>query len=421
MTHTTAQPCGEFVPSPRLLLGPGPSLVHPRVLRAMAAPLLGHLDPAFLQLMNEIQAMLRLVFRTGNRFTIALSGTGSAGMEALLVNLVEPGDAVIVGVNGVFGSRMAAVVERCGGTPIPIEAPWGRIIEPDDVKAALARSGPVKAVALVHAETSTGAWQPLEPIGALCREYGALFIVDAVTSLAGLPLEVDAWGIDACYSGTQKCLSCPPGLAPLTLNERALAAIRKRTTACRSWYLDLSLIADYWEEGSRAYHHTAPISMLYGLREALRLVEEEGLEARFARHRLHSQALGAGLEVLGLRPFAQEGHRLPSLTCVTLPAGLDDASVRTALLQRFQIEIGGGLGPLRGRVWRIGLMGESAQRSHVLTLLAALEDLALDQGWLPQPGTALAAAARTYAGGGEPAASPPPSPRTSGGREKARA
>lgn len=419
MTHTSAQPCGEFIPSPRLLLSPGPSLVHPRVLRAMAAPLLGHLDPAFLELMNDIQAMLRLVFRTGNRFTIALSGTGSAGMEALLVNLVEPGDAVIVGVNGVFGSRMATVVERCGGTPIRIEAPWGRIIEPDDVKAALARSGPVKAVALVHAETSTGAWQPLEPIGALCREYGALFIVDAVTSLAGLPIEVDAWGIDACYSGTQKCLSCPPGLAPLTLNERALAAIRKRATACRSWYLDLSLIADYWEEGSRAYHHTAPISMLYGLREALRLVEEEGLEARFARHRLHSQALGAGLEALGLRPFAQEGHRLPSLTCVTLPAGLDDVAVRTALLQRFQIEIGGGLGPLRGLVWRIGLMGESAQRSHVLTLLAALEDLALEQGWLAQPGTALAAAARTYAGGGEPAASPPPSPRTSGGREKA--
>ncbi|MDE3225986.1 MAG: alanine--glyoxylate aminotransferase family protein [Nitrospirota bacterium] len=403
------------MPSPRLLLGPGPSLVHPRVLRAMAAPLLGHLDPAFLQLMNEIQTMLRSVFRTDNRFTIALSGTGSAGMEALLVNLVEPGDAVIVGVNGVFGSRMATVVERCGGTPIRLEAPWGRIIEPDDVKAALARSGPVKAVALVHAETSTGAWQPLEPIGALCREYGALFIVDAVTSLAGLPLKVDAWGIDACYSGTQKCLSCPPGLAPLTLNERALAAIRRRATACRSWYLDLSLIADYWEEGTRAYHHTAPISMLYGLREALRLVAEEGLEARFARHRLHSQALVAGLEALGLRPFAQEGHRLPSLTCATLPAGLDDAAVRTALLQRFQIEIGGGLGPLRGRVWRIGLMGESAQRSHVLTLLAALEELALEQGGPAQPGTALAAAARVYAGCGEPAAST----RTSGEREKA--
>ncbi|MDE3036720.1 MAG: alanine--glyoxylate aminotransferase family protein, partial [Nitrospirota bacterium] len=367
----------------------------------------------FLQLMNEIQTMLRSVFRTDNRFTIALSGTGSAGMEALLVNLVEPGDAVIVGVNGVFGSRMATVVERCGGTPIRLEAPWGRIIEPDDVKAALARSGPVKAVALVHAETSTGAWQPLEPIGALCREYGALFIVDAVTSLAGLPLKVDAWGIDACYSGTQKCLSCPPGLAPLTLNERALAAIRRRATACRSWYLDLSLIADYWEEGTRAYHHTAPISMLYGLREALRLVAEEGLEARFARHRLHSQALGAGLEALGLRPFAQEGHRLPSLTCATLPAGLDDAAVRTALLQRFQIEIGGGLGPLRGRVWRIGLMGESAQRSHVLTLLAALEELALEQGGPAQPGTALAAAARVYAGCGEPA----PSTRTSGERE----
>lgn len=410
---------GEFIPSPRLLLGPGPSLVHPRVLQSMGMPLLGHLDPEFLRLMNEIQAMLRRAFRTENRFTIALSGTGSAGMEALLVNLVEPGDAVLVGVNGLFGSRMATVVERCGGRPIRVEAPWGRIIEPDDIRLALARSGPVKAVALVHAETSTGARQPLESIGALCREYDTLFIVDAVTSLAGLPLEVDAWGIDACYSGTQKCLSCPPGLAPLTLSGRALASIRCRKTPCQSWYLDLKLVADYWEEGTRAYHHTAPISMLYGLREALRLVEEEGLEPRFARHRLQSEALGAGLEALGLSPFAQEGYRLPSLACVTLPARIDDAAVRTSLLRRFQIEIGGGLGPLRGQVWRIGLMGESARQSHVLTLLNALEALGLEQGWLAQPGAALAAAARVYAGQGEPAASPQPSVRTSGEREKA--
>ncbi len=419
VTRATSSACGEFIPPPRLLLGPGPSLVHPRVLQAMGAPLLGHLDPEFLRLMNEIQAMLRRCFRTENRFTIALSGTGSAGMEALLVNLVEPEDAVIVGVNGVFGSRMAAVVERCGGRPITVEAPWGRIIEPDDIRLALARSGPVKAVALVHAETSTGARQPLESIGALCREAGALFIVDAVTSLAGLPLEVDAWGIDACYSGTQKCLSCPPGLSPLTLNDRALAAMRRRKTPCQSWYLDLSLVADYWEEGKRAYHHTAPISMLYGLREALRLVEEEGLEPRFARHRLQSEALTAGLATLGLSPFAQEGYRLPSLACVTLPAGIDDAAVRASLLRRFQIEIGGGLGPLRGQVWRIGLMGESARRSHVLTLLGALEELGLEQGRPAQPGAALAAAARVYAGQGEPAASPQPSARMSSEREKA--
>lgn len=419
MTLSTSPACSGFIPPPRLLLGPGPSLVHPRVLQAMGMPLLGHLDPDFLRLMNETQAMLRRVFRTANRFTIALSGTGSAGMEALLVNLVEPGDAVIVGVNGVFGSRMVAVVERCGGRPITIAVPWGRIVEPDEVRQALARSGPVKAVALVHAETSTGARQPLEPIGALCREYDALFLVDAVTSLAGLPLEVDAWGIDACYSGTQKCLSCPPGLAPLTLNERALTAIRRRTTPCRSWYLDLALIADYWEEGTRAYHHTAPISMLYALREALRLVEEEGLEARFARHRLQSEALTAGLETLGMSPFAQEGYRLPSLACVRLPALADEAAVRAELLRRFHIEIGGGLGPIRGQVWRIGLMGESAQRTHVLTLLNALEELGLERGWLARPGTALAAAARVYAGQGAPAASPPPSARTSVTREKA--
>ncbi|MFM8550973.1 MAG: pyridoxal-phosphate-dependent aminotransferase family protein [Nitrospiraceae bacterium] len=407
-----------FTPSPRLLLGPGPSLVHPRVLHAMGAPLIGHLDPEFLQLMNDIQARLRRCFRTGNRLTIALSGTGSAGMEAILVNLVEPGDKVIVGVNGVFGARMATVVERCGGLPVRIEAPWGRIIEPEAVRQALALSGPVKAVALVHAETSTGAWQPLEEVGALCRESGALFVVDAVTSLGGLPLDVDAWHIDACYSGTQKCLSCPPGLAPLTLNDRAMAAIRRRATPGRSWYLDLALIADYWKEGTRAYHHTAPISMLYGLREALRLVDEEGLETRFARHRLHSEALTAGLQALGMTPFAQEGHRLPSLTCVLLPTAMDEAAVRSELLRRFQIDIGGGLGELRGKVWRIGLMGESAAEPHVRTLLGALETLGLEQGWFAQPGAALAAAARVYAQPNAPAASPS-STRTSETREKA--
>jgi alanine-glyoxylate transaminase/serine-glyoxylate transaminase/serine-pyruvate transaminase len=241
----TSEPIGEFVPPPRLLLGPGPSMVHPRVLRAMSAPLLGHLDPAFLALMNDVQRLLRHVFRTANPFTIAVSGTGSAGMEAAFVNLVEPGETVVVGVNGVFGARMATMVERAGGKALRIETPWGRIIEPEDVRAALARSEPVKAVALVHAETSTGVWQPLEEIGRLCREYDALFIVDAVTSLGGVPLEVDAWNIDLCYSGTQKCLSCPPGLAPLTASERALNAIRRRRTPCRSWYLDLALVAEY--------------------------------------------------------------------------------------------------------------------------------------------------------------------------------
>ncbi len=391
---------GEFVPPPRLLLGPGPSLVHSRVLRAMAVPLLGHLDPAFLRLMDDVQQLLRRFFKTGNPFTIALSGTGSAGMEAALANIVEPGDPVLVGINGVFGGRMATIVERCGGKPIRVEAPWGRIVEPAIVKDTLRRTGPVKAVALVHAETSTGVEQPLEEIGRLCREQGALFLVDAVTSLGGLPLEVDRWGIDVCYSGTQKCLSCPPGLAPVTLSSRALASIKARKAPCQSWYLDLSLVADYWAEAKRAYHHTAPISMLYGLREALRLIDEEGLAARFARHRTNSTALMAGLDALGLDPFAEAGHRLPSLNAVALPSHVEDAPVRSELLQRYGIEIGGGLGALQGKIWRIGLMGESSRKSHVLTLLSALEEIFLRRQWCSRPGAALEAAARVYAAEG---------------------
>lgn len=386
----------EFLPPRRLLLGPGPSTVHPRVLRAMSTPLLGHLDPAFLAVMNDIQTLLRQVFATTNRFTIAISGTGSAGMEASIVNLVEPGDAVIVGVNGVFGTRLATIVERCGGKAIRVEAPWGHIIEPETIEAALKRSGPVKAVALVHAETSTGAWQPIEPVGRLCRTHNTLFIVDAVTSLGGVPVEVDRWGIDVCYSGTQKCLSCPPGLAPFTLSDRALSTIKNRRTSCQSWYLDMALIADYWTEHNRAYHHTAPISMLYALREALRLVEEEGLPARYTRHQLNSNALVAGLMALGLTPLPPAGHRLPMLTCVTVPAHIDEAAVRAQLLETFGIEIGGGLGPLKGNVWRVGLMGESCTEANVLTLLNALEEIGIRSGWISSPGVALQAAARTY-------------------------
>ncbi len=293
----------EFCAPRRLLLGPGPSNVHPRVLQAMATSLVGHLDQAFLAVMNDVQTRLRRLFSTANRLTIAVSGTGSAGMEAAVVNIVEPGDAVIVGVNGVFGTRLATIVERCGGKAIRIEVPWGQIIEPDMIEEKLRRSGPVKAVALVHAETSTGAWQPIEPMSAMCRAHDALLIVDAVTSLGGLSVEVDRWGIDVCYSATQKCLSCPPGLAPLTVNDRALSVVRSRRTPCQSWYFDLSLIADYWTEHNRAYHHTAPISMLYALRESLRIIAEEGLPARFARHHLNSQALMAGLLALGFDPL----------------------------------------------------------------------------------------------------------------------
>lgn len=389
-------PYHAFVPPHRLLMGPGPSLVHPRVLHALSLPLLGHLDPVFLGLMNEIQTLLRLTFQTQNELTIALSGTGSAGMEAVIANLIEPGDRAIVGVNGVFGSRLATMVERSGGTALRIEAPWGTTIPLDVVQDLLSRSAPVKAVVLVHAETSTGAWQPLQEVGTLCRNYDALFVVDAVTSLGGVPVEVDAWGIDACYSGTQKCLSCPPGLAPLTVSTRALNAIRQRRTPCHSWYLDLALIAEYWADQARAYHHTAPISMLYGLHEALRIVHEEGLATRMARHQLNSDALMAGLQTLDLQPLPPAGHRLPMLNCVTLPDRIDDATARMELLRDYGIEIGGGLGPLRGQVWRIGLMGESCRQSHVLTLLNALEEIFARNGWLAQPGRAVQAAVETY-------------------------
>lgn len=383
----------------RLLLGPGPSTVHPRVLQAMATPLIGHLDPVFLHVMDDLQVRLRRIFATTNPFTIAVSGTGSAGMEAAVVNVVEPGDTVLVGVNGVFGTRLAAVVERCGGNAVRLEVPWGQIIEPETIAQQLQRSSPVKAVALVHAETSTGAWQPLESISALCRAHDALLIVDAVTSLGGLPVEVDRWGIDICYSATQKCLSCPPGLAPLTLNERALSAMKRRRVPCHSWYLDLSLIADYWTEHNRAYHHTAPISMLYALREALRLIESEGLPARFARHHLNSRALMAGLVALGLEPLPPVNYRLPTLLCVTVPLSIDEAAVRRQLLEQFGIEIGGGLGTLKGKVWRIGLMGESSTEANVLTLLNALEEIGIPGGWVSTPGCSLQAAAFTYSVG----------------------
>jgi alanine-glyoxylate transaminase / serine-glyoxylate transaminase / serine-pyruvate transaminase len=386
----------EFIPPYRLLLGPGPSFVHPRVLHALSAPLLGHMDPAFFNVMNDIQASLRTLFETEHRFTIAISGTGSAGMEASIVNLVEPGDAVIVGINGIFGTRLASVVDRCGGKSIPIEAPWGQCIEPDAIEQALARSGPIKAVAIVHAETSTGAWQPLEDIAALCRRYDALLIVDAVTSLGGLPVGIDRHGIDVCYSATQKCLSCPPGLSPFTMSERALAAVKGRRTRCQSWYLDMALIAEYWAEAGRAYHHTAPISMLYGLREALRLIEEEGLPVRYQRHQANSEALLAGLQELGLLPLPPAGRRLPTLNCITVPAHLPEAEVRSKLLSQHGIEIGGGLGPLKGKVWRIGLMGESSTEANVLTLLNALEAIFLDGGWLGTAGRALQAASRVY-------------------------
>jgi alanine-glyoxylate transaminase/serine-glyoxylate transaminase/serine-pyruvate transaminase len=380
-----------FDPPDRLLLGPGPSAVHPRVLRAMSAPLVGHLDPAFVGLMEDVKGLLRTVFATTNELTIPISGTGSAGMEACLVNLLEPGEECIVGVNGVFGARMAEVAERAGATVHRVEAPWGRIVQPEQIEVALANAARPKLVAVVHAETSTGAWQPIPEIASLAHRHGALMLIDCVTSLGGAPVDIDGWGVDAAYSGTQKCLSCPPGLAPVTFGAAAVAAMKARKTKVRSWYLDLTLLAQYWGE-ERVYHHTAPITMNYALREALCIVVEEGLEARFGRHRRNHEALAAGLAQLGLGLAAQEGHRLPMLNAVAVPDGVDEARVRGRLLAEHGIEIGGGLGPMKGRVWRIGLMGESSRRANVLALLAALEDVLAGEGRVVTRGAAVGAA-----------------------------
>ena len=381
----------------RILLGPGPSNVHPRVLRALSTPLVGHLDPVFIGLMEETKTLLRQVFQTGNALTLPISGTGSAGMETCFVNLVEPGDEVVVGVNGVFGTRMADVVERCGGTPVVIETEWGRVFTPDDVRAGLARCTRPKLVALVHAETSTGAWQPLDGMAPVVHDAGALLLVDAVTSLAGCPLKIDEWGIDACYSGTQKCLSCPPGLAPVTFSPAAQDAMRKRHRAVQSWYLDLSMLEKYWGE-DRVYHHTAPISMNYALREALRLVCEEGLEARYRRHERNHRALAAGLAALGMGLAAQDGHRLWMLNSVTIPDGVDDRSVRRQLLETHGIEIGAGLGAFAGNVWRIGLMGEASTQANVELVLDALESVLAAHGHACPRGAGVAAAQAVYAG-----------------------
>lgn len=354
----------------RVLFGPGPSEVPPRVLLAMARPTIGHLDPVFLRLMDEVRSMLRQVFRTANELTLAVSGTGSAGMETVFVNLLEPGDRVLIGVNGVFGGRMTDVARRCGAEVHTVEAPWGAIIEQDRMIDAIRKHRP-KVAAIVHAETSTGIAQPVDRLGAAAHENGALLAVDCVTSLGGMPVEVDAWGIDAAYSATQKCLSCPPGLSPVTLSPRAVSAMQSRKSKVRSWYLDLNMVRQYWGE-ERAYHHTAPINMLYGLHEALTTVLEESLEERFIRHRMMHELLRSGLRELGIEYLGQEGHYLPMLNAVAVPDGVDDAIVRRRLLDEFNIEIGGGLGAFKGKAWRIGLMGASATRANVTLLLAAL-------------------------------------------------
>jgi alanine-glyoxylate transaminase/serine-glyoxylate transaminase/serine-pyruvate transaminase len=382
-------------PPRRVLMGPGPSDVSPRVLAALAAPTVGHLDPYFLRIMDETQKMLRTVFRTTNELTLAVSGTGSAGMETCVVNLIEPGDRMLVCVNGVFGGRMADVATRAGADVTKIDRNFGEVFSPSEVSEAVKRVAP-KVVGIVHAETSTGARQPLEEIAKAVHDAGALLLVDCVTSLGGIPVEVDAWQLDAVYSGTQKCLSCPPGLSPVTFGPRALAAIDQRRTKIASWYLDMTMVRNYWGQ-DRAYHHTAPINMNFGLHEALRIVLEEGLENRFARHARNHKALKAGLKALGIEYSVAEPYQLPMLNSVLIPSGVDDLAVRKQLLGEFGIEIGGGLGPLKGKTWRIGLMGESSTASNVLLFLAALERCLGGQKRNVNGGAGVAAANACYA------------------------
>jgi len=369
----------ELTPPNRTLMGPGPSDVHPRVLRAMSTPLVGHLDPSFIDIMDEVQELLRYTFRTDNQWTIPVSGTGSASMEAAVGNLVEPGDTMLVPTNGYFGDRMASMAERAGGDVVTVDAPWGQPLDPVDVEAAFDEHSP-DVFGFVHAETSTGVLQPSVPeLTSIAHENDALVIADTVTSLGGVEFRADEWDVDVVYSGPQKCLSCPPGASPLTLNDDAMDKVLSRESDPRSWYLDLSLLEGYWGE-ERAYHHTAPITNVYALREALRLVAEEGLEQRWARHRSMASALKAGVEAMGLEMNAPDAYWLPSLNTVRVPDGVDDGAVIEYLLEAYDLEIASGLGALSGDIWRIGCMGHSARAKNVSYLMTALGDALTEQG-----------------------------------------
>jgi len=357
----------------RILMGPGPSMVSSRVLRAMAHPLLGHLDPKFIELMKEVQELLRYTFQTENQMTLPISGTGSTGMEATLANLLEPGDTILIVVNGYFGERLCDMASRYGATVQRLNKDWGTVVTPEEVDATL-KVHPAKVVAIVHAETSTGAMTPLEGMADVVHKHDALLLVDCVTSLGGIPLKIDEWGIDIAYSGTQKCLSCPPGLSPVTVGARARDAFHKRKTKVANWYLDMTMLEAYWGD-DRTYHHTAPISMNFALREALRLVYEEGLEARQQRHRENAQLLWDGLEELDLHLIVPKENRLPTLTTVAIPEGVNDMEIRKRLLDEYNIEISGGLGVFKGKAWRIGLMGHTSRRENVSVLVSALSHL----------------------------------------------
>ena len=382
----------SFNPPVRTLMGPGPSDVHPRVLTAMARPTIGHLDPAFVSMMEEIKALLQYAFQTGNALTIPISGPGSAGMEACFVNLVEPGDKVVVCVNGVFGGRMKENIERAGGTPVVIEDAWGTPVDPNKLEDALKTNRDARLVAFVHAETSTGVQSDAKKLTEVAHHHNCLTIVDAVTSLGGSPLKVDEWNLDAVYSGSQKCLSCTPGLAPVTFSDRAIDRIKKRKTKVQSWFLDLNLVMGYWGSGKRAYHHTAPINPLYGLHEALAMLQEEGLENSWMRHQHHHLALRSGLEAMGLSFFVKECSRLPQLNAVVVPKGVDEAILRSRLLNEYNLEIGAGLGALAGKIMRIGLMGYGANMKNVMYCLEALEAVLADMRAPIQKGVAMNAA-----------------------------
>lgn len=375
------QGISAFAVPGRVLMGPGPSDMPPRVVKALGQPAIGHLDPAFVRMMDETKDLLRYAFQTRNSLTFAVSGPGSAGMETCFVNLVEPGDKVIVCRNGVFGGRMIENVQRFGGTAIVVEDAWGEPVDPQKLADVLAQHPDAVAVAFVHAETSTGAQSDAQTLVGLARERGCLTIVDAVTSLGGTPVLADVWGADAIYSGSQKCLSCTPGLSPVTFSDKAVERVKARRTKVPSWFLDLGLVLEYWGgSAKRTYHHTAPVNSLFALHEALVMLKEEGLENAWARHRLHHRALKAGLEALGLRFIVAEEARLPQLNAVAVPAGVDEALVRKNLLDRFNLEIGAGLGPLAGKIWRFGLMGYSARSENVLFCLDALAQVLGDSG-----------------------------------------
>jgi len=389
----------SFNPPVRTLMGPGPSDVHPRVLEALSRPTIGHLDPLFVGMMEEVKALLQYAFQTDNQLTMPVSAPGSAGMETCFVNLVEPGDKVIVCQNGVFGGRMKENVERCGGLPVMVKDQWGRAVDPQKLEDALKANPDAKIVSFVHAETSTGAQSDAKALIKLAHKHDCLTIVDAVTSLGGTPVKVDVWGIDAIYSGTQKCLSCVPGISPVSFNERAEEKIRNRSGKVQSWFMDLNLVMGYWGSGSkRAYHHTAPVNALYALHESLLMLKAEGLENAWKRHQRNHLALRAGLEALGLTFIVPEDERLPQLNAVSIPNGVDDAQVRGRLLNEYNLEIGAGLGALAGKVWRIGLMGHASRAENILLCVAALEAVLSEMKAPIHIGVALSAVQKALGG-----------------------